>query len=50
MRTEVARLVQVALERRSHGVLDSAEGASVLAEVAARTLDPETAAARLAAG
>ena len=47
LRTEVARLVQVELERRSHGVLDGPEGASILAAVAAREIDPETAAARL---
>ena len=49
LRTEVARLVQVELERRSHGVLDGPEGASILAAVAAREIDPETAAARLVA-
>ena len=48
LRSEVARLVQVELERRSLAVLESDEGASVLAAVTAREVDPETAAARLA--
>ena len=50
LRSEVARLVQVELERRSAALLQGPHGASILAEVAARTLDPETAAARLAQG
>ena len=48
LRAEVRRLVQVELERRALGVLDGPDGAAVLAEVEARTLDPESAATRLA--
>lgn len=48
LRAEVQRLVQVELERRAVSSLDGPEGAAVLAAVAARTLDPETAAAHLA--
>ncbi len=48
LRAEVRRLVQVELERRAVDTLDGPSGAAVLAEVEARTLDPESAAARLA--
>ena len=48
LRAEVRRLVQVELERRALDALDGPGGAAVLAEVEARTLDPESAAARLA--
>ena len=48
LRAEVRRLVQVELERRALGALDGPGGAAVLAEVQARTLDPESAATRLA--
>lgn len=47
LRTEVARLVHVELERRSQAMVDGPEGVSILASVAAREIDPETAAARL---
>ena len=49
LRAEVRRLVRVELERRAVVTLDSPEGAAALAAVEARTLDPESAAALLAA-